>query len=187
MTSPSKKTAISNPVLGMLFFIFTELMVFSAFISAYSIVRSSAINWPPLDQPRLPVLATAFNSAALLLSGFLLYGGYRFFLKEGSSKRVKHFFFASLVLGLFFVCFQGWEWVKLIRFGLTMTSSVYGSFFYLIIGFHGLHVLAASFTLSYAYHRLSKSLLRREVFAACLCFWIFVVGVWPCIYYWVYF
>ena len=38
---------------------------------------------------------------------------------------------------------QGYEWVQLIHFGLTVSSSVYGGLFYTLIGFHGLHVFGA--------------------------------------------
>ena len=47
------------------------------------------------------------------------------------------------LLGRFFLSVQGYEWVRLIHFGLTVSSSVYGGLFYTLIGFHGLHVVGA--------------------------------------------
>ena len=44
---------------------------------------------------------------------------------------------------MFFVVFQGFEWVRLIGEGLTMTSGTLGAFFYLIVGMHALHAFAA--------------------------------------------
>ena len=48
-----------------------------------------------------------------------------------------------MLLGAFFVLFQGVEWVALLREGLTLTSSTHGAFFYLIIGTHALHAVVA--------------------------------------------
>ena len=50
---------ISNGLFGMLVFVLTEAMLFAGFISAFTIVKASAPVWPPPDQPRLPVEATA--------------------------------------------------------------------------------------------------------------------------------
>ena len=48
-----------------------------------------------------------------------------------------------MLLGAFFVVFQGAEWLALIGQGLTLTSSALGSFFYLIVGSHGLHAVGS--------------------------------------------
>ncbi len=70
---------------------------------------------------------------------------------------------------------QGYEWVRLIGFGLTTTSSIYGGFFYLIVGAHALHVLAG-LTFLAAVFWLCRS--RATVVAASI-YWFFVVGLWP--------
>ena len=49
----------------------------------------------------------------------------------------------TTVLGALFLAIQGSEWARLIRFGLTMTSSLYGGMFYLIVGAHALHLIVA--------------------------------------------
>ncbi len=177
-----KNPIISSPMMGALIFIFVESMFFASFISAYFIVRSGAINWPPFGQPRLPIVTTAFNTLVLLVSGVLLLWSYRLFLHQGLKEKVKKLFLAALGLGILFFCIQGYEWIRLIGFGLTMKSSVYGSFFYLIIGFHGLHVLAVTTLLGMMYKKLTK----QGIFSAVLALWLFVVGVWPGLYYLVY-
>lgn len=168
--------------MGALAFIFVESMLFASFISAYLIVRSGAINWPPLGQPRLPIVTTGFNTIILLVSGVLLLWSYRLFLNRGLKTVVKKLFLSALILGVSFFCIQGYEWIRLIGFGLTMKSGIYGSFFYLIIGFHGLHVLAVTTLLGMMYNRLAK----QGIFSAVLALWLFVVGVWPGLYYLVY-
>ena len=68
-----------SPVLAMLIFVITELMFFAGFISAFTIMRGSAVIWPPPGQPRLPVAETAFNTALLLASGVVLFAASRRF------------------------------------------------------------------------------------------------------------
>jgi cytochrome c oxidase subunit 3 len=86
------------------------------------------------------------------------------------------------MLGTFFVGFQGVEWVALLGEGLTMTSSTYGSFFYLIVGTHALHAVAALGGLGWAWLRLDRGLLTTSQLATVSAFWYFVVLVWPVLY-----
>jgi len=171
---------IPSSVLGTLLFVVVEIMLFAGFISAFSIVKASAIVWPPPDQPRLPLEATALNTAALLASGVLLFLARRTFRKNPVAARKP--LLASMALGAFFVIFQGVEWVKLIQAGLTLTSSNLGSFFYTIIGVHALHAVAALILLAYAWWQLQQGRLRSSLLAAAEVFWYFVVGVWPVLY-----
>ena len=66
---------IPSGVLGMFMFVAIEMMMFAGLISAFVIVKGAAVGgvWPPPGQPRLPVEDTAFNTAALLLSGATLF------------------------------------------------------------------------------------------------------------------
>ena len=66
---------------------------------------------------------------ALLASGIVLVLTYLAFKKEASRARLP--MMLAILLGAFFVFSQGTEWVALIAEGLTLTSSTYGSFFYL--------------------------------------------------------
>ena len=125
----------SNAVLGMALFIFTEVMAFAGFISAYMVAENSALpgTWPPPGQPRLPVGSTLINTAALLLSGVVLQLAWRTFTARGASA-ARGLVGVALGLGVFFVAFQGFEWAQLLAQGLTLTSSRVGSFFFLIVG-----------------------------------------------------
>lgn len=171
--------------MGMLIFVLAELMLFGGLISAFTIVRASALTgWPPPGQPRLPVGETAFNSAALLLSGVLLFLAHRAYQREPSGARIP--LLVSILLGGFFLVFQGFEWLSLIRDGLTLTSSSHGSFFYLIIGLHALHAMAALLLLVSIWIQLRGARLSPERFHAAQVFWYFVVGLWPVLYWRVY-
>lgn len=186
MTVLKKEPILSNAVLGMLLFILAEIMVFASFISAFTIVKSGFTNWPPMGQPRLPLESTALNSLFLLASAVFLFVSHRYFVKEGSSSRVKKHFLTALLMGGLFIVLQGVEWFRLLGFGLTLSSSVYGSFFYMIIGGHALHVLAAIILLGVMYMRLRSNRLQKDSFSAAGALWFFVVALWPVLYVLVY-
>jgi len=175
---------ISNGVLGMSLFILTEIMFFAGMISSFSIVRASAAIWPPPDQPRLPLEETALNTLALLLSGVFLFFAQRRFDKDRESARTP--LIIAIALGTFFVVFQGWEWASMLAQGLTVTSSILGSFFYLIVGVHALHVIAAIVLLMRSWRRLESGWLQSSQLATAAVLWYFVVGAWPVVFWRVY-
>ena len=181
-----REPVVSNGVLGMLIFIFAEVMFFAGLISAHTIVRaqSAGAMWPPYGQPRLPVEETAVNTAALLVSGIVLLIAWFAFRRERSSARIP--FGLSILLGAFFVYAQGREWVALLGEGLTMQSSSYGGFFYLIVGTHALHAIGALAAMAWAWVRLYKGHLNATQLATVAAFWYFVVLVWPILYLQVY-
>lgn len=177
---------LPNSVLGMLLFVFTEIMLFSGLISAHVIYLSGRVGemWPPPGQPRLPFEETALNTTALLVSGVVLVIARFAFSKTPQRALVP--MAISVLLGAYFVAAQGAEWLDLIREGLTMTSSTYGAFFYLIVGTHALHAVAAILGLAWAWLRLRKGILSSAHFDTVGIFWYFVVLVWPVIYFQVY-
>jgi cytochrome c oxidase subunit 3 len=180
----ARRELVSSPVLAMLIFVITELMFFAGFISAFTIMRGSAVIWPPPDQPRLPIAETAFNTALLLASGLILVAGSRQFRTRPA--QLRRVLLAATVLGGAFVGLQGREWVQLLAQGLTMSSSALGSFFYLIVGVHALHALVALGVLLHLWLRMGRGTLPRSTLAAAEIFWYFVVGVWPVLYWRVY-
>ena len=181
-----RRQIIPDAVLGMLFFVACEVMFFAALIAAQFVVRGSAKEWPPLDQPRLPLLTTAGSTLVLLVSGVLLWMSAKAMRSAASQETVSKLLRWSVWLGSLFVMVQGMEWTRLIHFGLTLQSSSYGSFFYLIIGAHALHAVAALALLAHVYHTFANGTLRIQRFWAAQVFWYFVVGLWPFLYLLVY-
>lgn len=183
--APLRRQAVGpSSVIGTLIFVVTELMLFAGFISAFTITRAAYNTWPPIGQPRLPIEETLINSVALLASGVVLFFANRAFLRDPRSAKKPTLI--ALGLGVFFVVFQGIEWIGLIREGLTLTSSNHGAFFYMIVGTHALHAVAAILALGIAALRLVRGTLPHSTFLATQTFWYFVVGVWPVLYWRVY-
>lgn len=180
---------IKSVYLAMMMFIGAELMLFSGFIGAFILLKLSSVDWPPPDQPTLPLFITGINTIVLLTSGFLMSRAWKFI--NDHSKHLRYMILAS-VLGILFLSIQGYEWIKLVNFGLTLQSSVYGGMFYLIIGTHAIHVaggLIWLLTITYfsINGRLDKSENESNKFKASALYWYFVVLLWPLLYLLVYF
>ncbi len=176
----ARQQVLPNGVMGMLLFVFTEAMVFAGMIAAHTIAKAGATEWPPFGQPRLPVAVTLVNTAALLLSGLVLLWAHRLWKQSPADAR-RPLLWATL-LGIFFVAAQGREWVALLGEGLTITSSTYGGFFYLIVGTHAAHAVAAILGLVWAWRRAGTGRLTAGQFSTAAIFWYFVVLVWPALY-----
>jgi heme/copper-type cytochrome/quinol oxidase subunit 3 len=184
ISDPRLRPILPSPVLGVLIFVIAETMMFAGLMSAFLIAKAGALGWPPPGQPRLPVEATAFNTAALLASAvFLFVANSRYARDRNLAKRP---LLTAMGLGAFFVAFQGYEWISLIRQGLSLTSSNHGSFFYLIVGMHGLHAIAGLAALGRSAFELQRGRLTPSSFVAIQVFWYFVVALWPVLYFMVY-
>jgi cytochrome c oxidase subunit 3 len=185
MPAARRQQVAPNSVIGMLIFVIAETMFFGGLISAQTIVRTTSLSgWPPPGQPRLPVAETLINTLALLVSGFVLWRAHKSYRKSVAA--AKWPFLIAMLLGAFFVVFQGVEWVALLEEGLTLTSSTHGGFFYLIIGAHGLHAIAGLSVLLWAYLRILRGELLLSELVTVEIFWYFVVGLWPILYWRVY-
>ena len=181
-----RKPLVDSAVLGTLIFIGTELMFFTGMMSAYNIARARvpAAVWPPPDQPRLPVEATAFNSTFLLLSGVLV------LVAAQAMKKQKPSALPLAILGWLggaaFVALQGREWAELLAQGMSMQRSSHASFFFLIVGTHALHAIGALAALGWVIARMAMRQASPSELRAAQVFWAFVVVIWPVLYTMVY-
>ena len=178
---PARRAVDENGAIATLVFVIVEAMMFAGLVSAFMLTRAAAGGtWPPAGQPRLPLAETAVNTAALLVSGGLVFLAARAWEKREA--RIGPLLLAATALGAFFVFFQGMEWVALIRQGLTLTSSQPGNFFSLIVGMNGAHALGALIFMGVAWLRLKRGSLSSSAFSATRILWYFAVGVWPVLY-----
>ena len=176
-----RQPAVPSSVLGMLVFVGAEVMFFAGLISAFTIARAGARpdQWTLSAEPMLPAAATLINTAALMASGALLFVAHRQHRRGLPAARLLLW---STLLGGAFVLLQGREWVGLIGQGLTIRSSSLGSFFYLVVGAHGVHAVGALVALAMAWWRLRHGRLTPGFFFGVQTFWYFVVALWPVIY-----
>jgi cytochrome c oxidase subunit III len=174
----------SNATLAVAMFLGAEAMFFAGLIGAYIVFRVSAAIWPPPFQPRLPIAVTGVNTLILLASAVTMRWSLRA-VRRNDRKKLIHLLACTAALGGTFLAIQGFEWIRLLHFGLTLSSSVYGGLFYTLIGFHGLHVLGALIWLLSVFMLAKQERFTREHHVGlqtCSMYWTFVVGLWPVLY-----
>jgi cytochrome c oxidase subunit III len=174
----------NNAWLAVVMFLGAEAMFFAGLIGAFLVFRVGSVVWPPPFQPRLPLGVTGFNTLILLASAVTM----RLALSRArvsDAPRLIRLLAATASLGAAFLVIQGYEWVQLIHFGLTVSSSVYGGLFYTIIGFHGLHVFGALIWLAVVCANAWRGSYSRKNYIGlqtCAMYWVFVVALWPVLY-----
>jgi len=179
-----RRPLLDNAVLATIFVIGGELMLFAGLVFSFWIVRLAAPIWPPPLQPRLPVGVTAANTIVLLASSGAIVAATRA-RAQGRRRAFVRGLAVAASLGTLFLAIQGYEWFRLIGFGLTVTSGSYGTTFYTLIGAHAAHLVAAL-----AWLGVTLTLAARGRFAgpraaavtACAMYWHFVVALWPILY-----
>jgi heme/copper-type cytochrome/quinol oxidase subunit 3 len=175
---------INNTRLGVMLFIGAEAMFFAGLLSAFLVFRTGSAVWPPPFQPRLPIVVTAVNSGILLWSSYTVYRAVRA-IRRGNTQGLVDWLRLTALLGLVFLSVQGYEWARLLQFGLTLSSSVYGATFYTIIGCHAAHVLGAVVWLLIILIMAKKQRFSSERFVGvqvCGLYWYFVVALWPVLF-----
>lgn len=182
--SDETEPVISNARLGFICFLAGESMLFGGLIGAFLVFRFGAVEWPPAGLPRLPVGVTAVNTAILFASCVPMYLALRA-LRRGDHFSFRRGLTLATALGLTFLAVQGYEWVNMLGHGLEPSSGAYGSTFYTLIGFHGLHVFGAVVWLVVvlagarrgrytAAHHTSVELANV--------YWFYVSGVWAVLF-----
>lgn len=179
--------------IGLILFLMTEAMFFAGLISAYWILKSQSEIWPPplplIEQPRLPVLITGINTGILLFSGVAMLFAERV-VRKGCSLCLISWLGIAGFSGLIFLSLQGYEWVRLIHFGLTTVHNIYGGMFYLIVGIHAVHLFIALCVVTVVFLKAVQGRYSESCYTGitlCRMYWIFVVGIWPILYALIYF
>ena len=138
----------------------------------------------PADLPRLPLGLTTLNTVVLLASAVPVARALGA-IRRGESGSVARQVELTVVLGAVFLAVQGAEWTRLVRHGLTLGSGTYGASFYVLIGCHALHVLAAVTWLSIVALLARRGVYTRARHAAlemCAIYWYFVCGLWAVLF-----
>jgi cytochrome c oxidase subunit 3 len=183
-TLAPSNTHVDRPNLvsvGTIVWLASELMFFAALFAMYFTHRS--VN-PELWAQSTPLLNIPFASAntfILVASSVTCQLGV-FAAERGDAKGLRKWFIITFMMGAVFIGGQVYEYASLVREGLTLSSSSYGSVFYLTTGFHGLHVtgglVAFLFVLasSYTGKVFTHSKATRAIVVSY--YWHFVDVVW---------
>lgn len=202
---------------GMAWFIFSEVMFFAAFFGALFYARTISIPWLggasnnvmtnevlwPTFEAVWPLLTTPggaesaqmgwfglplANTVLLLISSVTLHYAH-VGLEENKRGQLSLLLAATIVLGIIFLGLQSWEYIHAYDIGLTLDSGVYGNTFFLLTGFHGMHVTLGTIILIVLFLRVLKGhFTPKEHFAfqAGSWYWHFVDVVWVMLFFFVY-
>jgi cytochrome c oxidase subunit 3 len=129
------------------------------------------------------------NTALLLSSGVTLTIAHHALLAGKRSKTIG-FMWMTVLLGITFLCVQGYEYHHAYtELNLKLSSGVYGSTFFMLTGFHGFHVLVGMLMLLFITLRLQKGHFSADNhfgFEGAAWYWHFVDVVWLGLYVLVY-
>lgn len=167
-----------NPAMfGLWIFIAAEGLFFGLLIAAYLYLRVRSEVWPPPGTPQRDLVVPLFNSIVLFSSGATMHGAH-LAMKKGDTALTRWGILVTMVLGAAFLCGQAFEYATA---GYGLSSSVLGSSFFTLTGFHGLHVLVGLIFLGMVYIKAGRGAYTTEhhlgVEASAL-YWHFVDAVW---------
>ena len=175
---------LNNAHLGMLIFLGAETMLFAALMGAFLVFRVAHVTWPPPAFPHMPLLLTGCSTLMLLTSAFTMRQALHA-LRRWELQRGVRCLALTAGLGGAFLALQGYEWSQLIRVGLGLSSGVYGSAFFVLIGCHALHVVSALTWVIVVWVRARRQepyMIRPLGVSLCSLYWYYVVAVWPVLY-----
>ena len=111
-------------------------------------------------------------------------------IEHGKRNQLKAMLGLTIALGTVFLVLQGEEYVHAYQdLGLTLDSGIYGNTFFLLTGFHGMHVTLGTLILLVVFIRILKGHFSQEkhfAFQAAAWYWHFVDVVWLCLFVFVY-
>jgi cytochrome c oxidase subunit III len=124
-------------ITGIIVFLIAEGMIFMGLFTAYLTFRSVAPVWPPDGTPERELLLPGINTIILIASSFVIHNADTA-IKKNDVKGLRTWFGITAAMGIVFLLGQLYEYFHL-EFGLR--TNLYASTFYVLTGFHGLHVL----------------------------------------------
>ncbi|WP_279327077.1 cytochrome c oxidase subunit 3 [Crocosphaera subtropica] len=129
--------AEGNSYFAFIVFLCSESIIFLSFFAGYIIYKTTTIDWLPAGVTGLEIKDPLINTVVLISSSFVIYIAEQF-LEKHQLWGFRLFLLLTIAMGTYFLVGQAIEWNGL-EFGFT--SGVFGGMFYLLTGFHGLHVL----------------------------------------------
>ena len=131
-----RSSRVEAPLLGMLLFIISEVMIFGAFFTAYFFIRVVTKDPWPAHGTKVPEAVAGINTAILVSSSVTLHWALTA-IKNNNRAAMKAGMVATFLLGLTFLTVQINEYIHL---GFAPHDSAQGSIFYGLTGLHGAHV-----------------------------------------------
>jgi cytochrome c oxidase subunit III len=167
---------------GMFGLIAAESSIFTIFVVAYLFYIGKSVSGP---LPREVLSVPVFYTICLLSSSLTIHLAVRA-LRSGKARAFSAWWLATITLGAIFLFGTATEWHRLIyQDGLTISTNLFGTTYYSLVGLHGFHVLVGLLLLSLV---MTFSLLglvkveRAERLDVLSLYWHFVDAVWVVVF-----
>ncbi|SDN59892.1 aa3-type cytochrome oxidase subunit III [Allokutzneria albata] len=173
---------------GTIVWLSSELMFFAGLFAMFFTVKAQNEGaWPPAPT-HLNLPYALFFTVILVASSFTCQWGV-FKAEQGDVFGLRLWYTITLIMGAIFVGGQVGEYIELVEHGTSISSSAYGTVFYLTTGFHGLHVIGGLIAFVFLIWRTKLSKFTPAQATAAIVvsyYWHFVdivwVGLFACIY-----
>ena len=176
-------TGLPNTKLAMWLFLASDCLLFGALISTYVLYRGASLVGPyPSEVFDIPY--TSVSSFVLLASSLTMVLALAA-IQRGEMGRMRVWLLATGLLGMTFVGGQVYEFTTFYREGLTLSTNLFGTTFYVLTGFHGTHVgVGVLMLLSLVAMSFTGRITPRDTMAVELVglYWHFVDIVWIVIF-----
>jgi heme/copper-type cytochrome/quinol oxidase subunit 3 len=176
-------TGVSNWKLGFWTFLASECLFFGTLISTYMVYKGSAVVGP---YPReiFDVLHTTISTTILLFSSLAMVLALHYVLE--ARKRAAIFWLVMVIaMGGAFLVLEGQSYLKYMGYGLTLTSSTFGSSYYVLTGTHKVHVFFGMIWMGILAWRIHRGYIppaKAEQVEVAGLYWHFVDIIWIVIF-----
>ena len=151
------------------------VMLFAGLSSAYIVLRGTP-SWQNIEMPGLLWI----NTIVLVVSSFTIDMARRA-VSRNRIEAMRRWLVASGLLGLAFLAGQLVAWRQLVNAGVYLPSTLHSSFFYILTGLHGIHLLGGIIALGYVFalaFRNRLTVFNSEPLKLCATYWHFMDGLW---------
>ena len=184
MSAAAEETTLGldHRKLAMWVFLGSEFMFFGAFITAYLLYLNETNGAPGIELFDIPF--TSISSFVLLMSSLTMVLAHHAHTQR-DMRRMRLWVAATALQGMVFIAGQVYEFTKFVNEGLSIYASPFASSFYVLTGFHGLHVtlgivmLLGLFAMSFTGKIKPDQDLKTEIIGL---YWHFVDIVWVLIF-----
>jgi cytochrome c oxidase subunit 3 len=132
-----QRRSLSLGMTGMYIFLLSEVMFFAALFGAYFYLHAASSVWPPPGTERIPLIPIPLiNSVVLFTSGGTMHVSH-LYIQKGDRKKFIIYLVITIILGTMFVLGQAYEYTHA---HMVLTTNKFSNAFFIMTGFHGLHV-----------------------------------------------
>jgi len=166
---------------GMLIALGSFSMLFIALLASYGILRVRSGIWMSNTIETMPLTLAWVNTIVILISSITLFMASKANERENKIVTLNQIY-TTIIIGLIFLSLQILLWNVLINDGFTITSHQAGSVFYMLSGFHGLHILGGLISLIWLIFKIRVNNLILRPLRLVSMFWHCLTLIWIVIF-----